>query len=611
MKRRVARLLEDRVTPEKILAVTFTNVAVDDMHQELVGMSVIGAGRLKAQTLHSLALGILSRNHVLSSTGRTPRPLLEYEKEPLKLDLKAHGGKRNIDKMVNAYGTAWQSLVPAQLDGVGKDSLEAFRSDLVSWLMFHNAMLLEEIIPEARRYLKGNPTAKERGEFEHVLVDEYQDFNKSEQEFIKYLSDNAKVCIIGDDDQSIYSFKHAHPTGLQEWMDDNADHEPFSIDDCYRCPVKVVSIANALIRENSARLRKVLQPIAQNGDGVVDICQYYTLEEEVAGIVSFIKECVEAAIDAGDILVLAQRSQIGIPIYEKLLEEDVSVKSYYRESALKTHFAQERFSLFTLLVHKEDRVSLRWLLGSTSSGNWYKAAYQKLRDYCESNTISPFAALQQVVDGCISISGVNRLKERFKYSLDELSQLDAIEDLHEKLSLLFPEEEDLFLIRSEAFRLLKSKADASLKDIYSELRASLSRPEVDDEGQKVRIMSLHKSKGLSSPITIIAGCVEGLLPRQPEATLSAKEVTNLIEEQRRLFYVGMTRVKANPSEDKKGVLIITSSRAMPFGDAMQSGVAVSSSRKGNANLQAIRFLSDLGDDAPPQQIGMTIKATDL
>ena len=74
MKRRVARLLEEGVKPEQILAVTFTNVAVDDMHQELVGMSVAGADKLQAQTLHSLALSILSRHHVLSSTGRNPRP---------------------------------------------------------------------------------------------------------------------------------------------------------------------------------------------------------------------------------------------------------------------------------------------------------------------------------------------------------------------------------------------------------------------------------------------------------------------------------------------------------------------------------------------------------
>ena len=115
---------------------------------------------------------------------------------------------------------------------------------------------------------------------------------------------------------------------------------------------------------------------------------------------------------------------------------------------------------------------------------------------------------------------------------------------------------------------------------------------------------MHKSKGLSSPITIITGCVEGLLPRQPEASLALAEQQAIIEEQRRLFYVGMTRVKANPSENKEGVLIITSSTQMPYADAMQSGIRVNSSRNRNAILQASRFLSELGSDAPTPQTNL-------
>jgi len=605
MKRRVARLLEEGVKPEQILAVTFTNVAVDDMHQELVGMSVAGADKLQAQTLHSLALSILSRHHVLSSTGRNPRPLLEYEKTPLVSDMKAHGGKRKIDKMINACGTLWQSLVPAQLDGFCKQELDAFHPDLTSWLVFHNSILLEEIIPEARGYLKRNPTAFERSEFEHVLVDEYQDFNKSEQEFIKFLSDNAKVCIIGDDDQSIYSFKHAHPTGLQEWMDNNSGHVRFGIDNCYRCPVKIVSLANALISKNITRLPKTLQPRLEKGDGIVDIGQYHSLEKEVEGIVSFVKECVDKGINAGDILVLAQRKEISTPIYERLLEKGVPVKSYFRETALKTDLAKERFSLFTLLIDRNDRVSLRWLLGSTSSGNWYAGGYKKLRAYCEICKKSPFQALDEQRQGIKTISGTDKLKTRFEEIFTYLEKLDAISSVEEQLNQLFPEDEaGLKLIRDDALRLLEADNSCSLQKLYKALLAILSRPEVDDEGQKVRIMSLHKSKGLSSPITIIAGCLEGFLPKRPESSLSDNEQTKLIEEQRRLFYVGMTRVKANPDEGKKGVLIITSSISMPYATAKRCGLEVGS-------LQASTFLSELGNDAPAQQVGISVKASDL
>ena len=92
MKRRIAKLLDDGVNPAQILSVTFTNVASNDMHQELIGMSVSQASNLKAQTLHSLAFTILSRNHVLTTTGRNPRPLLDFELKPLMADLSSHGG---------------------------------------------------------------------------------------------------------------------------------------------------------------------------------------------------------------------------------------------------------------------------------------------------------------------------------------------------------------------------------------------------------------------------------------------------------------------------------------------------------------------------------------
>ena len=97
MKRRVARLLENGVKPKSILPVTFTRVAAGDLHRELVGMGVPGCEQMKGVTLHSLALQMLSRNHVLEATGRIPRPLNDFETEPLIADLRAaHGGKREV-----------------------------------------------------------------------------------------------------------------------------------------------------------------------------------------------------------------------------------------------------------------------------------------------------------------------------------------------------------------------------------------------------------------------------------------------------------------------------------------------------------------------------------
>jgi superfamily I DNA/RNA helicase len=239
MKRRVARLLETGINPKAILPVTFTRVAADDLHRELVGMGVEGCDRLRGTTLHSLALRILMRNHVLSATGRTPRPLNNFEMKPLEADLNSHGGLRDIRRKIREYEAAWARLQHDEPGFFQSPNDMAFANDLVRWLRFHTAMLIGEVIPKLYEYLRSNPAALERTEYSHILVDEYQDLNRAEQSTIELLSDNADVCIVGDDDQSIYSFKHAHPEGIREWVENNPDADDLTLIECRRCPVRI------------------------------------------------------------------------------------------------------------------------------------------------------------------------------------------------------------------------------------------------------------------------------------------------------------------------------------------------------------------------------------
>jgi DNA helicase-2/ATP-dependent DNA helicase PcrA len=118
-------------------------------------------------------------------------------------------------------------------------------------------------------------------------------------------------------------------------------------------------------------------------------------------------------------------------------------------------------------------------------------------------------------------------------------------------------------------------------------------------------MSLHKSKGLSSPVVVIAGCVEGLLPSATDPDLTPVENQAALEEQRRLFFVGLTRVKADPLNNRPGVLVLTSSRSMSLADAMQSGIRPARVVYGRAHVHASRFIQELGPAAPATQIAAT------
>ena len=116
-------------------------------------------------------------------------------------------------------------------------------------------------------------------------------------------------------------------------------------------------------------------------------------------------------------------------------------------------------------------------------------------------------------------------------------------------------------------------------------------------------MSLHKSKGLSSPVVIIAGCVEGLLPTASDMGAIPAERQAELEEQRRLFFVGLTRVKAMPGNNRPGILLLTSSRSMSLADAMQSGIRPAKVQYGRAYVHTSRFIRELGPAAPTPEAG--------
>lgn len=607
MKRRVARLLEQGIEPTVILPVTFTRVAAEDLHRELVSMDVEGSDGLTGVTLHSLAMRMLMRNHVLGVTGRVPRPLNDFEVEPLICDLMAvHGGKKAVKKFKQAYEAAWARLQHEQPGYVLNADDAAFQHDLLSWLQFHRAMLIGEVIPQLYQYLRNNPAAQERSEFQHILVDEYQDLNRAEQSVIELLSDQAHVCIVGDDDQSIYSFKHAHPDGIREWLVINAGADDLGLDDCRRCPTRVVQMANSLIGHNQIRpVPRALVAMPANGPGDVRIIQYAALVNEVNGVSHIIAELVANGTPPGDILVLAQRGVIGTPIYEALVARQVPVRSYYAEAELDAPEARRAFAKLKLLINRNDRVALRWLVG-IDGNNWHAAGYRRVREHCETSGLTPWQALEQIAAGNLTLPHTGGIVAAFNDLVAVLNAFEALPGLADVVNELFPQGQvttcDIRQLSLDILAEMDMEDGEEGEDISAEflarLQEAINQPEIPSEIQDVRIMSLHKSKGLSAPVTIIAGCIQGLLPKQPDNTLPAVQRALEMEEQRRLFYVGITRVKAAPNAGRPGTLILTYSQTMSVASALGAGIAPAQMQYGVASLHASQFIAELGPAAP-------------
>ena len=598
LKRRVARLLEQGANPRRLLPLTFTNVAAEDLQREMMQVGVPGCEAIRGSTLHGLGMKILSRQNVLAATGRIARPLNRFEMQPLLYDLSIlFGNKRQREKRIRAYEAAWSRLQHEEPGYADDPEDQAFEQSLLDWLRFHKGMLIGEIIPQVYQYLRDNPAAPERSLYDHVLVDEYQDLNRAEQEVVNLLKGVGHLCIVGDDDQSLYSFKFAYPAGIRTFSDTHPGTTNHEIVECRRCPGRVVAIANALISNNRDREPRQLAPLAANGAGEIDIVQFSTLAQEAGGIARFVRDQIDNhGRRPEDILVLAQRRSIGNPIHDALVAQGVPSKSYYQEGELDSLTAQERLALFKLFIDPDDRIALRWLLGFGST-DFRTGAYARLRSYCEQTGSTPWAAMCLLESGAIRIPYTQQLLARFREIGVQLAYLRVDGDMANAVRRWLPDEIDGL----DAFRavVLEVAATASTpEELLSALIETISTPEIPPDVTEVRIMSLHKSKGLSSPVVVIAGCIEGLLPAAPDEDMSPAEQQASLEEQRRMFYVGLTRVKSDNSTGRAGALLLTYSRSMTLADAMQSGITPARVSYGDAFVNASRFIRELGPAAP-------------
>jgi DNA helicase II / ATP-dependent DNA helicase PcrA len=603
MKRRVAKLLESGIAPKEILAVTFTRVAAEDLHRELQKLGVPGCEELEGQTLHSLAMGIRSREHVMEALGRVPRPLNNFETKAMICDLAGeNGGKRKVNKMIKGYTAAWAQSQGDEPGFAKNDAEKKFQANLLDWLDFHQGMLIGELIPYLVQYLKDNPAAAEHKEFKHLLVDEYQDLNKAEQTAIAYLGGSSEVCIVGDDDQSIYSFKNAHPDGIREWKDLHPGCADLEMADCHRCSTTVVEMANALIGVNKNRTPRALNALAGKGPGEVAIIQVPYFHNEAEWIKNRIIGLLEAGVHPSEIIVLVQRAVAGKPILQALREAKIPAKSYYEESQLDSEAAQTRFALYKLFLNNEDRVALRYLLGSDVDDFRCKS-YARVRKHCEASGDTPWQAMNKMSDGVVAISHTQQLIDRFKLLTDRLAQLEAVkDDVQAFIDTLLPDGEvELAELRKLALDQMEGAEKPA--DLLTGMMQEITQPDIPPTVEEVRLMSLHKSKGLSSPYVFVAGCVEGILPPASEPEWSKAEKDAALEEARRLFYVGITRVKADPDNGRPGSLFISYPQKMTIKDAYGANIAFKTKAGVMAKLLPSRFLHELGPTAPKAVAG--------
>lgn len=601
LKRKVARLLEQGEPHSSLLAITFTRTAARDLRKHLRLLGVEGCDLVRACTLHSLCYWILSKHEVFRVMERETRTLLEHEKDYLIADLSVRLGKiRPLREQLRAFESAWARLLNERPGWPHTDEDRKFDSEMISWLLFHRGMLVGELVPLTIKYLRNNPTSPERSLYKHMIVDEYQDLNKAEQELVRLLSEyeipeNGTLTVAGDDDQSIFvKLKYAHPDGITNFKEEHPGTLERTLHICRRCPQRVIDLANAfLISTNRKEYPKLLEAAPKAIDGEVVILQWRTINEEASGIATIIARKISTGeVSPQDTIVLTPRKDIGYEIVNSLIACGVKAQTCFSDAALKNKkLAQEGYAYLNLLHNRNDAVSLRVLLGIDATDK-RKKAYERIGKHCFDSGDTVMETLSKLQSRQLLIPFTNALVERYQIVNQRLQELSTL-TLSDVSDRLFPDGVDeVAELRKLVLSALEQAVD--IHELFNIVNTEITQPELPETSDSVLVLTLQKAKGLEAKMVIVVNCLEGCIPHIDRKYDSERQKQEDLAEQERLFFVALTRTT--------NILLISSTGIMRRGDVARMSVMAGTEWYW-AETPPSRFIDMLGPKAPPPQLG--------
>ncbi len=541
MKRRILNVVKEKgVSPEKILVLTFTSIAAQDLRNDIKDLAKSNPGicldKVKVSTLHALALEQLKKEKKIE------RWMFDFEKDTMLRDLEPKIGK------IRGKKDLLKQCVGRSAEVTSTEEEACFKKSLDNWQEQHHGLVFDGLIPYVCQRLSKSADARERLSYDQVLVDEYQDLNADEQWYVELLtSKEGTLCVIGDDDQSIYGFKGANPSGIREFIEKHPGCDDIRFPECHRCPAIIVEYATNLIEcsKDSGRIDKefisfIDEHGVKNQNGICESNSSETPAKELddlreiilqgcSDIEAFANKAKPKETGYGRIVVLSATKKRGKKLYDTLQKAGIPAAFCFRGAILGNKVVQENLSLLTLAAIPDDLISWRYLLGYGSS-NRRALSYKRILD-CVNDKRGLHQVLAQCASGEISIPYTYTIIERYKEISKSLSKIRT--DPTVLFNSLGEKEKDYADILRRAIKE-KFQSDG----LYAVRQAVLDEvfsPEAAAASDRVRIMSLHAAKGLSAQMVIIMSATDNMIP------MSGKD----IEEQRRLFYVAITRCKGS------------------------------------------------------------------
>ena len=570
---RIAYLIEDKgVNPWNILAITFTNKAAEEMRQRVDSLVGIGAESIWVSTFHSMCVRILRR--YIDRLGYDNRFTI-YDTDDQKTLMKEVCRKTDIDTkrfkermLLSVISSAKNEMIlPEEFElNAGGDFVQLkiakVYKEYEAQMRANNALDFDDLLVKTVQLLETQPDVRENYQerFRYIMVDEYQDTNTVQFRLVSLLAGKYRnLCVVGDDDQSIYKFRGANIRNILDFEKEFSDAKVIKLEQNYRSVGNVLEVANSVIRNNKGRKEKTLWTDNEKGEKI-RLRQFDTAYDEAQFIAEDIKDETAQGANYSDHAVLYRTNAQSRLLEEKFVAMNIPYKivggiNFYSRREIK-----DVLSYLKTIDNGKDDLAVRRIINVPKRGIGL-TTINRIQESAAARGIGFYDALSapDLIPGigrsASKLDSFAALIEYFKGRSEESGVTDLLTEVIEKtgytesLEADDPEElearvQNIDELVSKAAVYEESCSDRgerpTLSGFLEEVALVADIDSVAEDRDYVILMTLHSAKGLEFPHVYLAGMEDGLFPSY--MSISGDDPEEL-EEERRLCYVGVTRAE--------------------------------------------------------------------
>ena len=571
---RIAYLIEEKgINPWNILAITFTNKAAGEMRERVDNLVGCGSESIWVSTFHSMCVRILRRhidllgfdtNFTIYDTD-DQKTLMKDICKLLQIDTKLFRERSllaAISQAKNELVTPEEFRIQAQGD-FSRQKIASVYEEYEKQMRANNALDFDDRLVKAVQLFQTQADVLDyyQERFRYIMVDEYQDTNTVQFELVRLLSAKYRnLCVVGDDDQSIYKFRGANIRNILDFEQVFPDAKVIKLEQNYRSTSNILNAANAVIRHNHGRKDKTLW--TDNGEGdKINVRQFDTAFDEAEYIVGDIRERVESGKAAyNDHAILYRTNAQSRMFEEKFVTANIPYKivggiNFYARREIK-----DLLAYLKTIDNGRDDLAVRRIINVPKRGIGL-TSINRVQEYASGREIGFYEALRAVDlipnigRGASKLESFVALIEHFKTDAKELTISELMQEILEETGYIESLKEegseeaesrieniDELISKITAYEETCEDRDepATLNGFLEEVALVADIDSLDESNDYVVLMTLHSAKGLEFPHVYLAGMEDGIFPSYMTITADDPEE---VEEERRLCYVGITRAE--------------------------------------------------------------------